>query len=146
MTNLIEVYCDGACSNNGSPDAIAGFGAVLIYKDIIREISGPVEGDKVTNNVAELTACIKGLKAIKRQSIPVVVYSDSQYLINTINNKWKINTNHDLWNEITRLRGNFYNLKFEWIRGHSGNKYNERADELAQNGMLTRKVMEVYAS
>lgn len=137
MDNII-IYTDGACSGNPGK---GGWGAILIYGDVKKEISG---SDKdTTNNKMELTAPIEALKLLKRPC-NVKIYSDSNYLIKAFNegwiykwqkNGWKTSTkqdvkNRDLWEKIYE-----YTLihKIEWIKvkGHSDNEFNNRCDEMA---------------
>lgn len=123
---MIELYTDGACVPNPGEMAIGG---VLFYKGKLKEFSGKI--GKGTNNIAELTAIEYGLGMIKDRSIPVTVISDSQYAINSLNGKWKPKKNQDLINAIKLLIKDFESVNFKWVRGHNGNKFNERADELA---------------
>lgn len=132
----IEIYCDGSCKNNGSPQATGGIGVVLNY--IIdgeikktKNISEKIPTIGITNNYAEIYACIRGLQAVIDKSIPVTVYSDSQYVINTINLNWKRNYNHTLWQMLDREIDSIDTIEFKHIKGHSGNKFNELADKLA---------------
>ena len=134
----IKIYTDGACSKNPGP---GGWGAVLIYKSHRKEISGA--DAQTTNNRMELTAVIEALKALKRPC-NVTLYSDSKYVIDSINKdwvyKWEANNwiksdrkpalNTDLWKELLALL-EVHNVKFVWVKGHNGNEYNERCDELA---------------
>lgn len=134
----ILIYCDGASLNNGSPNAIASYGIVMIYKvdeqiKGIKKYSGLCEPVCSTNNYAELTACLVALQKIKDRTIPVKVYSDSQYLVQTINSNWRINANQELWTNLLYEITKFKYVEFIKIKGHSGNKYNEMADELANN-------------
>ena len=78
----VKIYTDGACSGNPGP---GGYAAILIYNGIEKEISG---GDRdTTNNKMELTAVIKGLEMLKEKCI-VTIYSDSAYIVNSIQNGW----------------------------------------------------------
>ncbi len=135
----VEIYTDGACS--GNPGA-GGWGVVLIYKGIEKELSG-FEA-QTTNNRMELTAVIEGLKALKKPC-HVKVYSDSAYVINALQKgwleQWKMNgwargkkkeelKNTDLWQELDSL---IQNHQVQWfkVKGHSDNEYNNRCDKLA---------------
>ena len=134
----ITIYTDGACS--GNPGA-GGWGAVLFYKNTMKEISG-YEAE-TTNNQMELTAAIKALDLLK---IPCVVelYSDSAYLINGFNQGWVINwqlngfrnsnkkpvQNIDLWQKLIKLNS-IHQITWIKVKGHADNKYNNRCDELA---------------
>ena len=79
----IYIWCDGACRGNQFKHNLGSYGAVIKYKDKIKEISDTTKD--TTNNIMELTSCIKALEAIKSFSIPVVVTMDSQYVITGIN-------------------------------------------------------------
>ena len=134
----IEIYTDGACS--GNPGA-GGWGAVLLYKEHIKKISG---GEKdTTNNRMELKAVIESLRAIKKATADIIVYTDSKYVQNGIMewiHSWKKNgwknaakkpiKNVDLWMELDAEAAK-HAIEWKWVKGHSGNKYNEIADELA---------------
>lgn len=140
MSELTEVtiYTDGACSGNPGP---GGYGAVLQSGRHRREISGGFR--LTTNNRMEIMAVIEGLKMLKRPC-RVVVYSDSQYVVNAINkgwakrwreNGWRRNRkdtaeNSDLWARLLDLLDE-HEVEFRWVRGHSEVKGNERADKLA---------------
>lgn len=120
----ILVYADGSCLGNPGP---GGWGVVIVGRDGTREYSG---GDpQTTNNRMEITAALEGLRRLPAPS-RVLVRSDSQYVVNTINLRWKKNANVDLWKqldaEIARRQA-----RFEWVRGHAGDALNDRADRLA---------------
>lgn len=134
----VTLYTDGACSGNPGP---GGWGAILIYKDYKKEMSG---GDKeTTNNKMELTAAIEGLKALK-EPCRVKLYSDSKYLIDGITKDWarswrakgwkksdgKPALNVDLWEQILEL-DEYHEIEYIWVKGHAGNPNNERCDRLA---------------
>ena len=134
----VTLYTDGACSGNPGP---GGWGAILIYKDIRKEMSG---GDKeTTNNKMELTAAIEGLSALK-EPCKVQLYSDSKYLIDGITKGWargwkakgwkksdgKPALNVDLWERVLEL-DEYHEIEYIWVKGHAGNPNNERCDRLA---------------
>lgn len=101
----IEIYCDGAALNNGCKNSIASYGIVMLLTEngsIIggKQYSGLCEPVNSTNNYAEITAALVGLKKITDKTIPVKVYSDSQYLVQTINSNWSINANKELWEKL----------------------------------------------
>lgn len=133
---MIEIYTDGAFKKSLKQ---GGYGIIMIFKKkkYIKEFS---EGFKnTTNNRMELLAVIESLKKIRIYSYPIFLYSDSKYVINPINknwlSKWKINNfvkikNSDLWIQLIYLLPKF-NIKFFWIKGHSKNIFNKRADKLA---------------
>ena len=122
--SMIHVYTDGACLGNPGP---GGWGAVIIEDDITTELSGK-EAD-TTNNRMEVTAVIEALKKISEES-EIIIYSDSTYVINTMVKNWKRNKNKDLWDLLDRqMVGR--KVKWKWVKGHSGDPLNERADRLA---------------
>lgn len=142
----IIIYTDGACSNNQSNKNYGGYGAVLMYRDKVKEIYG---GEKnTTNNIMEMMAVIKSLELLKRRDIPVQVYSDSAYIVNCINNKWYVNwrengwktskktavENKELWQKLLDLIESIKSFEIIKVKGHAGNEYNEIADELARKG------------
>ena len=120
----ILVYADGSCLGNPGP---GGWGVVIVGRDGTREYSG--SDPQTTNNRMEMTAAIEGLRHLPAGA-RVLLRSDSQYLIKSINFGWKRNANVDLWKdldvEIARRR-----VRFEWVRGHAGDQLNDRADRLA---------------
>ena len=121
---MIHVYTEGACLGNPGP---GGWGAVIIEDDISTELSGK-EAD-TTNNRMEVTAVIEALKKISQEA-EIIIYSDSTYVINTMVKNWKRNKNKDLWNLLDgQMVGR--KVKWKWVKGHSGDPLNERADRLA---------------
>ena len=135
----VVIYTDGACSGNPGP---GGWGTILIYKNVKKEISGYMEN--TTNNIMEITAVIEGLKLLKYEC-EVEIYSDSAYIVNAFNNHWIegwrkknwINSskepvkNKELWQELYDLTKK-HDVKFIKVKGHSDNEYNNRCDELAR--------------
>ena len=141
----VIIYSDGACSGNPGP---GGWGAVLIYGDKRREISG---GEPLTtNNRMELRAAAEALTALKRPS-RAELHTDSEYLRKGITEwitKWKANgwktaarepvKNADLWRLLDEARQR-HKISWHWVKGHAGEAENERADELARTGMAPFK-------
>lgn len=131
---MIRIYTDGAAQGNPGP---GGYGVIMKYKDAVKELS---KGFRITtNNRMELLAVISGLEAIKKDGIPVTIYSDSKYVVDAIEKGWiwgwqKKNfakkANSDLWQRYIPLHQK-YKPKFIWIRGHAGHPENERCDQLA---------------
>ena len=142
----VTIYTDGACSGNPGP---GGWGAVLIYNGIEKELSG-AEKD-TTNNRMELFAAISALRALK-EPCEVELYSDSAYLCNAINEQWLFDwkqknwrndskkdvKNVDLWEELITLMG-LHRITFIKVKGHADNVYNNRCDKLATTAILTIK-------
>ena len=138
----IEIYCDGAALNNGCKNSIASYGIVMLLIEsgnIIgaKQYSGLCEPVNSTNNYAEITAALVGLKKITDKTIPVKVYSDSQYLVQTINSNWSINANKELWEKLFEEIRTFGSVEFIKVKGHHGNKYNEIADNLANKEAIS---------
>lgn len=142
----IIIYCDGACSGNGTSENFGGWGAILMYKGYEKEIYGGEAN--TTNNIMELKACIKALEMIKKDGIPVQVYTDSAYLVNCFTEKWyekwltnnwltkdkKPVKNKELWLSLLELDRK-YKPEYIKVAGHSGIEYNEKADYLARLGI-----------
>ena len=140
----VVIYTDGACSGNPGP---GGWGAILMYKDNKKEISGGKED--TTNNVMELTAVIEGLKLLKFPC-EVDLYSDSAYVVNAFNQGWIENwrknnwrtagkdpvKNQPLWEELYTLTQK-HKVEFIKVKGHSDNEYNNRCDFLATSAIKT---------
>ena len=137
----VAIYTDGACRGNPGP---GGWGALLRYGDTEKKLSGAEL--KSTNNRMELTAAIRALEAL-RQSCKVDLYTDSQYLRKGITEwmptwkkrDWKTADkkpvkNIDLWLELDEQAGR-HEIKWHWVKGHSGHPENDLADELANQAI-----------
>ena len=137
----VAIYTDGACSGNPGP---GGWGAVLLHGEHRREISGA--SADTTNNRMELTAAIRALEALKRRS-DVALYTDSTYVKDGITRwlpGWKAKgwrtaskspvKNRDLWEALDALVQR-HDVTWHWVRGHSGDPENERADALAREAL-----------
>jgi ribonuclease HI len=139
--NQVEIFTDGACRGN---PGIGGWGALIREADSENLIYG---GElNTTNNIMELTAAIKALEFLKVSS-NVVITTDSKYVIQGITewiHNWKERSwktaskkpvlNKELWKELDRLT-NMHSVKWKWIKGHSGHRENEIADQLANKGI-----------
>ena len=145
MTEAVVIYTDGACKGNPGP---GGWGAWLRWGEHEKEMFG---GEPLTtNNRMELTAVIEALAALKR-STPVAVYTDSEYVKNGITTwikAWKSRgwrtadgkpvKNQELWQRLDALVSQ-HQVSWHWVRGHTGDPGNERADELANRGCASVK-------
>ncbi len=134
----VYLYCDGACDTQAGH---GGWATILKYGERELELKG--HASETTNNRMELTALLEGLKILKRPCV-VLVVTDSQYLRNAFTQKWVLNwqkngwktaskepvKNQDLWEELIAL-ARVHDLKFIWVKGHSGHEFNERVDKLA---------------
>lgn len=140
---MIRIYTDGAAQGNPGP---GGYGTILKFNQAEKELS---EGFRLTtNNRMELLAVIKGLEAIKKEGIPVTIYSDSKYVVDSIEKGWlwswekknfKDKANPDLWKMYIPLHRKF-KPKFIWIKGHAGHPENERCDQLAVQSASEKKL------
>ena len=137
----VDIYTDGACSGNPGP---GGWGAVLRWRDHTRELSGSEPA--TTNNRMELLAAISALEALKRP-MAVRMFTDSDYLrqgITALLPAWKARgwrtadrqpvKNQDLWQRLEQALAR-HQADWHWVRGHSGDPDNERADELARTAL-----------
>lgn len=145
MTERVQLYTDGACSGNPGP---GGWGVLMLWNDHEKELC---EGEfKTTNNRMELMAAIKGLESLKR-GMDVDLFTDSIYVRDGITkwiHKWKENgwltsakkpvKNADLWKRL-EVALSPHRVDWHWIKGHDGNPENDRADELARQGMALYK-------
>lgn len=139
MVARVEIFTDGACSGN---PGIGGWGVLLRYKDIEKELSGGAE--QTTNNRMELTAVIEALKALKAPC-NITLYTDSKYVMSGITQwlkNWKQNNwktahkkndvkNVDLWLALDELISK-HEIRWVWVKGHNGHVGNERVDALAR--------------
>ena len=138
---IIKIYTDGACRGNPGP---GGWGA-LILKDK-EEIKLNGGQNDTTNNQMELTAVIKALDFFS-ESTEIEIFTDSKYVMDGITEyikKWKVNgwktaskkpvKNSDLWKQLDDL-STHHSIKWNWVKGHSGHRENDIADELANLGI-----------
>ena len=141
MTPRAEIYTDGACSGNPGP---GGWGAVLMHGGKTKDLSG---GElQTTNNRMELMGAIAALEALKKPC-KVELHTDSTYVMKGISewiHNWKRRgwrtadgkpvKNDDLWRRLDEARAR-HDVKWRWVKGHAGHEFNERADELARQGL-----------
>ena len=130
-SSAILVYTDGACFPNPGR---GGWGARIVYSDgSCRELQGSASA-WTTSSRMEMTAVLMGLRAVTEANRPVIVRSDSQFVIRTLCGRYQRHKNFDLWKDIDREVARFSRIRFEWVRGHAGDLHNEAADKLANGG------------
>jgi len=141
--DTVRLYTDGACSGNPGP---GGWGVLMLWNGHEKELC---DGEfETTNNRMELMAAIVGLESLKR-GLTVNLYTDSTYVRDGITrwihgwkkNGWKTAArkpvkNVDLWQRLESAVS-AHTVNWHWVKGHSGHPENERADELARQGMST---------
>ena len=141
----ITIYTDGSSRGNPGP---GGYGVVLISGKHRKELS---EGYALTtNNRMELLAVIKGLEALNFDHSKVTVYTDSKYVVDSVEQGWlfqwekvrfKKKKNADLWIQFLDLYRK-HEVKFKWVKGHADNKENEHCDKLAVNASFNENLLE----
>ena len=140
---MIRIYTDGACKGNPGP---GGWGVLIINDSIKKEIYGGEA--ETTNNRMELSAVIEALKSVDGLACPITIFTDSKYVLKGMSEwikKWKINNwissnkkpvkNKDLWLTLDSL-SSLYKIDWIWVKGHSGHPENDRADFLANLGVV----------
>ncbi len=138
---LVEIFCDGACSGNPGP---GGYGAILRCGGHVKELNGGAR--ETTNNRMEMTAAIEALRQLTRPC-QVLITTDSQYLVKGMtewiagwqrkgwrNSKKEPVLNKDLWELLLALTAS-HSVQWKWVRGHDGHVENERCDQLAREGI-----------
>lgn len=135
MSHQLTIYTDGAARGNPGP---GGYGIVLLWGNNRKEIAAGYR--HTTNNRMELLAVIVALQSLTKNNIPITIYTDSKYIVDSIQKKWLnnwINTNFkggkknkDLWTQYYELAKQF-TIEFVWVKGHTDNPFNNRCDELA---------------
>jgi ribonuclease HI len=148
LADSVTIHTDGACSGNPGP---GGWGAILEWGEHRKELKGGE--NHTTNNRMELMAAIMALESLKR-ACNVDIHTDSQYLRNGIMSwihNWKRNgwrtsdkkpvKNADLWQRLDAALGH-HTINWHWVKGHAGHDLNERADELARQGLIEARAAE----
>jgi ribonuclease HI len=131
---MVTVFTDGASRGNPGP---GGYGVVMLAGALRKELS---EGFRLTtNNRMELLSVIVALEALKKEGTAVTIYSDSKYVVDSVEKKWVFGwekkyfngkKNEDLWKRFLRAYRK-HQVRFVWVKGHAANKENNRCDELA---------------
>ena len=134
MSLPIEIFTDGSSRGNPGP---GGYGVILRCGEHYKELS---EGfAQTTNNRMELTAVIVGLEAVKRPNAEIILYSDSKYVVDSVNKGWVFGwerknfekrLNADLWIRCLAVYRR-HRVRFVWVKGHADNPMNNRCDQLA---------------
>ncbi len=140
------IYTDGASRGNPGP---GGYGAILMWGDKRKELSAGYR--LTTNNRMELMGVIASLEALTKKNISLTIYTDSRYIVDSVEKKWLNGwirndfkggkKNKDLWLRYHAL-SKHYVIRFQWVKGHASNAFNNRCDELATtaadgNNLLT---------
>ncbi|MBC6440956.1 MAG: ribonuclease HI [Rhodospirillales bacterium] len=141
MSEPVTIYTDGACSGNPGP---GGWGVLMLWRDEEKELTGGAF--ETTNNRMELLAAIRALEALKRPT-RVILHTDSTYVKDGITSwlpRWKTNgwktsarkpvKNTDLWQALDAAAER-HEIDWRWVKGHGGDPGNERADDLARQGL-----------
>jgi len=135
----VEIYTDGSSRGNPGP---GGYGVILKYGQFEKELSQGYRN--TTNNRMELLATIVGLETLTRDGLDVMIFSDSKYVVESVEKKWvfgwekkgyKDKKNADLWQRFLRIFRK-HNVRFTWIRGHNDHPFNERCDVLATEAAI----------
>jgi len=142
----VTIYTDGACDPNPGP---GGWAALILFKSRRKEISGSEQ--ESTNNRMELTAAIKAFETLNREC-EIDFYTDSEYLMRGITEwietwrarNWRRKSgslkNIDLWQALDKLIAQ-HTIEWHWVRGHAGNRYNQRVDYLARKAIRRETIM-----
>lgn len=140
---MIQIFTDGACSGNPGP---GGYGVILKAGEHYKELSAGFR--LTTNNRMELLAVCIGLESIKKPNQEVTIFSDSKYVIDSIEKKWVFGwvkkgfagkKNKDLWLRFLQSY-KLHQVKFTWVKGHAGHPENERCDVLAVLGSKSKEL------
>lgn len=152
MSHHLMIYTDGAARGNPGP---GGYGIVLIWGQKRKEIAAGYR--LTTNNRMELMAVIVALQSLTKTAIPVTIYTDSKYIVDSVQKGWLQNwiktdfkggkKNKDLWLQYHELSKQ-YQVRFVWVKGHADNAMNNRCDELATQAADGKHLLidEVYES
>lgn len=129
-TPIVSIYADASCLRNGSPDQSAGCGAVIVDRNrmdlkLVGKYLGPV-----TNQQAEILACVKALEELRRPC-RVEIFSDSRYVIDTMNGRNRMKSNRPFWSRLIE-QSYGHHITWRWVKGHDGLRFQEAADRLAR--------------
>jgi len=145
QSHPLHIYTDGSSRGNPGP---GGYGALLIWGNKTKELSAGYR--LTTNNRMELLAVIMALESLTRRDIPLTIFTDSQYVVNSIEKKWVNNwvktnfkggkKNKDLWLRYFELSKHF-SIQLKWVKGHANNPFNNRCDELATQAADSKQLL-----
>ena len=135
-TPVVSIYADASCLRNGSRDQCAGSGAVLVDRNreelkLLSKYLGPI-----TNQQAEILACVKALEELRRPC-RVEIFSDSRYVVDTMNSRNRMKANRLLWSRLVEASLG-HHITWRWVKGHDGIVFQEAADRLARAASMTR--------
>lgn len=136
---MVVVYADGSCKPTNPGPAGAGF--VVIEDGKVTNEVGIFLGDG-TNNIAEISALKYALKFLKSKNMndeEILIKTDSQYVIGIFSKAWKAKANIELIEETKIILSDFSNISFEWVKGHSKEKYNDLVDLAAKKAVDDKK-------
>ena len=132
-TTKLIIYTDGSAidNNNTESDSKCGWAYKFIYDDGSEDTDCGSDVKK-TNNQMEMTAVMNALRAVTNKAIPIELYSDSKYVIETLNGNYQMHKNQELWKELLEEKAKFETISFFWVKGHDKNKHNKEVDAMAQ--------------
>jgi ribonuclease HI len=127
---IVTIYADASCLRNGSPEASAGCGAVIIDRNRMELKLVAMYLGRVTNQQAEILACVKALEQLRRPC-RVEIFSDSRYVIDTMNGRNRMKTNRSFWDHLVK-ESYGHHITWRWVKGHDGVTFQEVSDRLAR--------------
>lgn len=133
----VTIYADGSCLKNGSDQAQAGAGVVLISEDYRRIKLKAAFLGALTNQKAEILACAIALESL-RMPCRVRIYSDSKYVVETMLGKNRMKTNREYWHRLVNACLT-HEIEWNWVRGHAGSPYQETADRLSRAAAIAKE-------
>lgn len=127
---IVTIYADASCLRNGSPEASAGCGGVIVDRNRMELKLVAMYLGSVTNQQAEIIACVKALEQLRRPC-RVEIFSDSRYVIDTMNGRNRMKTNRPFWSLLFE-QSYGHHITWRWVKGHDGVTFQEAADRLAR--------------
>jgi ribonuclease HI len=139
-TPKVLIYADGSCLKNGSEDAQAGAGIVLMTEDRRRIKLKACYLGALTNQKAEILACAIGLESLKHP-VKVQIFSDSKYVIETMTGKNRMKSNREFWQRLIKACMT-HEIKWNWIPRRAGDVYQETADRLSRAAAIAKETLD----